>query len=347
VPRLVLGDVFAKASDECVYVVLNAGCDLQFSPINPDRHADPKLPIYLMPGRLEPLGRSTSDPVAKRTELFEWGGATYRILWDAGHVFSVNLEEVQKWCEGKGYHRVARIGSVYALAMQQLWTSSLGRVGLMVTPPLTESADFQIYRRNGVARLEAYGARVKGQVILGTRRLNNADVDWFCLTTEGVEQLLPALRDLPGHFDSLAQAIPEGPHKAGKVRDFRRWSASALAFAGLLDPWLGLLEREHTLAREDGNKLKPDDATTIPITFSWQACPSGKVLSDFGGPNVLLVVDILRPETPQQPTQLAGCQPSEGSLVAGQPSAEAGGDKEGTADGGLAEEKQPEVSGKV
>src|SRR5581483_8396651 len=141
-PRLVLGDILAKTAAELVYVVLNAGCDLQFSPVNPDRHADPKLPIYLMPGTLEPLSQSTSDPTAKRMELFEMADSSYRILWDEGHVFSVNLEDVQNWCTSHGYRRVARVASVYALAIQQRWTANLGRVGLMVTPPLTESADF-------------------------------------------------------------------------------------------------------------------------------------------------------------------------------------------------------------
>jgi len=303
IPRLVLGDILAKTEDELVYMVANAGCDLQFSPINPNRHADPDLPIYLMPGKLEPLSRSTADPAAKRTELFDLEGKPYRILWDQGHVFSVPLGEMQKWCADRNYHRVDRIGLVYALAMQQLWTSSISRVGLMVTPPLTETADFKMYIRNGAGKLEAHGTRVKGQVILGTSRRKNADVDWFFLTTDGMEHVLSALKDAPKLFEAFAQALPDGPHKTNKQADLRRWSESAAAAASRLDSWLGLLEKEHTLTRADGTKLKSGDPTKMPITFCWQTYPGGKPLSDFGGGNILMVVDILRPEAPDEPNR--------------------------------------------
>jgi len=296
VPRLILGDILAKNENEPVYMVLNAGCDLQFSPISPDRHADPDLPIYLMPGKLEPLSHSTSNPAAKRTELFELHNKPYRIVWDHKHVFTVALGQFQKWCEDKQYQRVDRLALVQALAMQQIWTSDSGRVGLMVTPPLTESADFQVYLRNAENKLEPFEGRIRGQVILGSHLRENKHVEWFFLTREGMLQLHAALKTVSGRFKLFEQAAVE-PRKTEKIAELQRLGSRADSSVHDWESWFQLLEREHELPRSAGPRA-PSNSAKMPVAFCWQTYPAGKGIQEFGGKNVFMVIDILRPEVP-------------------------------------------------
>jgi hypothetical protein len=308
-PRLVLGDILAKDETNLVYMVLNASCDLQFSPINPGRSADPSLPIYLLPGHLELLNVSTSDAAAKRTELFELKGKSYRILWDFKHVFTVAHSEIKKWCDDRKYSRIERLSPVYVLSMQQIWTSSVGRVGVMVTPPLTESADFQIYFANGQNLLEPFQARICGQIILGTLRQENQDVEWFLLTTEGMLSLHNALKQYLPQIDQFEAAVPDGPRKNIEVSRLRQLKSKIESTLANGDQWFGLLENEFRIARSDGKRLTLADRAKLPITFFWQAYPKGKLPKECGGSDILLFVDILRPEAPDNPSpQLATAQ---------------------------------------
>jgi len=316
IPRLVLGDILAKDKDNPVFMVVNAGCDLQFSPVNQDRHPDPKLSIYLMPGKLEPLTQSSSNPAIKRTELFELDGSPYRILWDHKHVFTVPLEELQQWAAGRGCKRMARLGLVYALAMQQFWTSDVGRIGLMVTPPLTESADFQIYLLNAEGKLEPFESRVRGQVILGNYRREGKTVEGFLLTREGMLRLHAALKTVPDRFKERELTIVE-PKKAEKIADCQKLRTQAEESARNWEAWFELLEREQELSRETRPR-KCSNPNKMPIAFCWQTYPSGKNINEFGGKNVFAVVDILRTDAPDTPaatspvnlTVDSGVQPS-------------------------------------
>jgi len=297
-PRLALGDIFANSDHRVVFMVVNPACDLQFSPINPKRLADPTLPIYLIPGHLEAFNQSADSKAIARTELFELDGLAFRVLWDHKRVFTVLLGEFETWCRSGGYRRVTRLGLVHALAVQHTWTADLGRVGVPVTPPLTNPGDFRMFLRSADSTLEPFGERVRGQVILGRFRRKGELVDCFILTVDAVSYLRDALENAAKRFQAFAATVPAGPHQAAKSGVLQKLAQQALTARGATTYWYGLLEREQELKRVDGNKWSPEDHLKTPLAFWWQGYPQGKNIKQFGGGEIVLVIDILAPETP-------------------------------------------------
>ena len=295
-PRLALGDIFANSDHRVVFMVVNPACDLQFSPINPKRVADPTLPIYLIPGHLEAFNHSADSKATARTEIFELDGLAFRVLWDQKHVVTVLLREFEAWCLSGGYRRVTRLGLVHALAVQHTWTADLSRVGVPVTPPLTNPGDFRMFLRDADGKLEPFGERVRGQVILGRFRRKDELVDCFILTVDAVSDLRDALENAARRFQEFAVTVPAGPYQAGKSGALQKLAQQAQTAKGAIDYWYGLLEREQELKRVDGTKWSPEEHLKNPLAFWWQAYPGGKPIKQFGGGEIVLVVDILAPE---------------------------------------------------
>lgn len=311
-PKVTLGDIFASNHTLPVLMVVNAACALQFSPANPGRCGDPELSIFLIRGKLESLSESISNTAVKRTELFEFDGTAYRILWDPKHVISVLWGEFGAWCAEKQYRRVGRLAVAHALSVQQTWTADVGRVGVMTTPPLTEPADFQIYLADQTGLMQPHGPRVAGQVILGNCRKEDKLVDCFVLTGEGMSLLRDALAQASAQSRMFADQVPAGPHQGVKAGALRKRAESAGLLRNDWNYWFELVEQEQELRREAGAR-----AVKGPGVFLWQAYPRGKKMETLGN-KVLIVVDILRPESPDAPLPQAGAEASGGQSDQGQ-----------------------------
>lgn len=137
-PFLHLGDLFTSEDKDLVWMVINAQCDLLFTPDNPSRKIKAEQTVLLIPGKLQAITKpiSPEELSRPRTELFELGGKTYRILWDTKNVMSKPIGELKKWQRTKNYRRSARLRLAAALAVQQAFASDLTRVGMPVIPPI-------------------------------------------------------------------------------------------------------------------------------------------------------------------------------------------------------------------
>ena len=137
-PFLHLGDLFTNDSNEIVWMVANAQCDLMFTPDHKSRRMNKDRTVLMLPGRLQPLNKPVSkeDLAKPRTELFESNDRSYRILWDTRGLTSRPMGQIKEWKDAKGYKRTARLRLPAALAVQQAFASSMTRVGMPVAPPL-------------------------------------------------------------------------------------------------------------------------------------------------------------------------------------------------------------------
>ena len=152
IPVLRLGDLLIKEGDDDLYVVVTPDCDLASSPEG-GRAPDLEQSIVMVQGTKCLLkDRRVGD---LRTELFYMQDRQYRIYWDPKKVISLRVSEFHKWYTDNAYSRPARLRSRHALQIQQAFTADLGRVGMPVVPPLSESVNVELYgdTRSGWAQL--------------------------------------------------------------------------------------------------------------------------------------------------------------------------------------------------
>lgn len=145
-PWLHLGDLFTADGSDKVYMIVNAQCDLVFTPDSPHRPPDPNNLVLLLPGKIHPRSEALEDdrPLGFVTDFFEHDSKTYRIVWDPKHVEGKRLKVLRCWLSTKGYKRVKRLRLSAALQVQQAFASHLTRVGLPVCPPLRRPARLQM-----------------------------------------------------------------------------------------------------------------------------------------------------------------------------------------------------------
>ncbi|MGA1840967.1 MAG: hypothetical protein ACMUIU_10110 [bacterium] len=146
-PLLNIGDIFYKDKKSDVYIIMNAQCDLAFTPDYEKRKFDQDKSILILPGKLQNfddyLGNESEGK--PRTDFFITDdGSCFRIIWAIKKWLTKPYGEIEKWLSDEGYERVSRLKLPYALQIQQLFASDLTRVGLPVSPPISQPARIQL-----------------------------------------------------------------------------------------------------------------------------------------------------------------------------------------------------------
>ena len=145
-PYLQLGDIFAKNPDN-VLMVINAQCDLVYSPGISIRPFDENQTVLFVQGRLHKIWEQY-DPKQVKTEFLEYNNDLYRILWNPSLFTAVRYGEVEDRLRNDGYERIARLRLPYALQVQQAFASNLTRVGVPVAPPIHRYMTATVYWKN-------------------------------------------------------------------------------------------------------------------------------------------------------------------------------------------------------
>jgi hypothetical protein len=145
-PLLNIGDVFYKDQQSDVYIIMNAQCDLAFTPDCDQRKFDQNKSILILPGKLQNFNNylEKESEGKPRTDFFITDDGCSRIIWDIKKWFMKPYGEIENWLSDKGYERVSRLKLPYALQIQQLFASDLTRVGLPVSPPIFQPASIQL-----------------------------------------------------------------------------------------------------------------------------------------------------------------------------------------------------------
>ena len=209
-PLYQLGDLLVADKNRSVFLILNAGCDLQFSPGK--RDCDPQQTILLVPGRFEPLHergeetklreRGEEEKNVKRTELFELGDERFRIIWQHTRAVALPYYKIRAEHEPKGYERKWRLKLPYALEIQQHFAAQLTRVGVPTPTPMFRERPVQVYAK------DAKGMYLKvGDIDEGVVVFHHREQDQFILTVDCVHAVL----DIMSQFVTASTAELEVP----------------------------------------------------------------------------------------------------------------------------------------
>lgn len=153
VPYLHLGDLFMSDTGNRMWMVVNAECDLAMS-ADGRRSIPADQSILLIPGLLQPLTELAVDLKKVRTELFEHGGQSYRILWEIKNVVAVPYGNIRMWMGEARCRRIAQLKQPYALEVQRAFSADLTRIGMPVAPPFYRPVKLQLLFRTFQDRLE-------------------------------------------------------------------------------------------------------------------------------------------------------------------------------------------------
>ena len=293
--RVLQGDVFVSPCKTYAYVVVNCGCVLQYSPVNPGRLADPETMLLLLKGLLKPFAEDPGKWEFPRTEPFLIEDLPFRILWDPEKVKPISRAEFKEWFQSKGLKRIARLREVQAASIQQAWAATMARVGLPVSPPSFSSADYDVYIEKA-GKYEKIGAKITGQVILTEHVAKHELVHSFTLTSKGVQELMPAFKAAADALtEALAKNPPDGPHADERRKSDETRIQETAKYATDMGDLFALMEQEHELTRRSKSVWK-SSAGTVPICFTWQGELEGKSIREFKWSNKpSIVVNILSP----------------------------------------------------
>jgi hypothetical protein len=181
--------------------------------------------------------------------------------------------------------RVRRFRTIYALQLQQEFSSALTRVGTIVGPPMRHTVAIKVYFRRGdqkVMLLHDFAVAPENAVAMVGR---NGDglVDLLALSPDAVESIRGSLLSLD---PQLVQALPKTESK--------KW-ASAVGGRGLYRAL------EHGIAYNRGRRIRPlkgeDDILEILGPFATDAPPVDGEKSAIVGPLIIHIVPQPRPQS--------------------------------------------------
>ena len=239
-PYLQLGDLFVNSSSNAVLMIINAQCDLAFSP-NGKRPIPPERSIVLIQGKLQPLIEPIREPNQMRTELFEYRGEKYRILWEIKQIVSYSYKDVVSCLKKDGYMRTARLRQLYALEIQHAFASNLTRVGMPVPPPVYQPLQVCVFSRGEDGNHKKILESTGGMAYLAKTREDEQCILTLDLVKHVVDIVISLATKIEEELITIDPAQPKAKKKIvrlNKRRDeFYRVVDSSQEWLQLLSPF--------------------------------------------------------------------------------------------------------------
>lgn len=202
-------DETSSDSDEPdLFMVINAQCDLAFTPNLATRAIDPDRSILLLPGRLESVRKEARNRSMPKTELYLHERGSYRIVWNTKGVTTVPYGSFKSWQKEAGFQRVARLRLPFALEVQRAFAADLTRVGMPVMPPIFQPIVARVLRANGTTFEE-------------TGELGDEEAAFLVLTRSGQRCVLtlPLIMRFKALLDERLATLRTALVAAGENRD--------------------------------------------------------------------------------------------------------------------------------
>jgi hypothetical protein len=172
------------ARDERIaLLVLTAACDLQ--------HGNARRFLFIV-GVAKPSELLLhKKPNALLTPIMIHNGRQYVIDWDLGAPITWTPRELTTQLDAGNFERVRRFRSLFSLQLQQLFTSSLSRVGTPVIPPVQQLTGVTISFKDheGVLNSLVSTNPTDRQAVVLVGRNENAHIDRLMLAPEIVRDL--------------------------------------------------------------------------------------------------------------------------------------------------------------
>jgi hypothetical protein len=215
-PYLHLGDLFGKPRGKDVLLVVNAACDLTYSPGTARKFPHDHTILFARGtiGQLEEDPR----PHCVKTEPFHHEGHAVRITWDPKRMIAREYGEVWGWLKAEGYVRYGRLCLAYALEVQQSIASNLTRVGMPVRPPGWH-VPVELFCAGGdgnpAVRL---GGPIPDGAFIARRVADGGEANHFVLTVDCITAVMGALDDAIAEYERQ-QAVIAGPGGATEASE--------------------------------------------------------------------------------------------------------------------------------
>lgn len=249
-PLLKLGYIFIKDKGTDLLMVINAACDLSFAP-EASRQLSPEQPIYLIPGSLVQLHQRDYDPELIRTELFEYKGNVYRIIWNHKRAIPIEYKNVWSCLSDNGYILKARLRLPYALQVQQKFAAHLVRIGMPVPPPIYDSADIEVYCKGVDGKYSLLGKTIVDGVVI----IHGKDADHFILTVECVNDILDKLDEIVQHIKSQKDLLnKQDTYYEEKAKSMIKQANKLLEAKEDSESWLKIVENPEPLPKAGKKK---------------------------------------------------------------------------------------------
>ncbi len=180
---------FAKG-ERIALLVLTAACDLQ--------HGNAKTTLFMVGVAKQSELVLHKKPKALVTPVLIHDGKHYTIEWEVGAPIAWTPRELQKQLDSGAFERVRRFRSLFSLQLQQLFTSSLSRVGTPVMPPIQQLTGITIsyvdIDRTLVRLASAESTEQQAVVLVGRNELKY--LDRVMLSPELVSDVRVAMQKL-------------------------------------------------------------------------------------------------------------------------------------------------------
>lgn len=173
---------FAKG-ERIALVVLTAACDIQ--------HGNAKRFLFIAGVARPSELQLHKKPNASLTPILIHDGKHYVVEWELGAPVAWTSKEVADQLESGNFERVRRFRSLFSLQLQQLFTSSLSRVGTPVMPPVQHLTGATISYKDqngGLHQLVSFKPADRKAVVL-VGRTEREHVDRLMLAPDVVSEL--------------------------------------------------------------------------------------------------------------------------------------------------------------
>jgi hypothetical protein len=141
-----------------------------------------------------------TKPTALWTPVLLHNDIRYTIHWDLGAPVAWTLVELSNQLEAGSFERVRRFRSLFSLQLQQLFTSSLSRVGTPVMPPIQFMTGVTIsyVDKDGIAQTLVSAQAAEGKAVLLVGRTERDYVDRLTLAQELTSEVRVKMQKLDG-----------------------------------------------------------------------------------------------------------------------------------------------------
>ncbi len=220
--QLSLGDIFV--SDNQLFIICNAECDLAYSKIN-RRRIKAELPILLIPGKMmEYKGEPLSTPYS----YFETGDSQFHVQFKPNQIFSIPYGDFIYWARCKSARRTFRLKNKPAHYFKKLCADHLFRDGGLVSPPISQSMTIQIKTLNKITSLEIDNIEIDEELIcfVWSKSDKGKNIQKIMCSVEAVDKIVKILTD---KANSLLQEFQDLPDETPDKNKTRAKKASGIA----------------------------------------------------------------------------------------------------------------------
>lgn len=147
-PIINIGDLFYSEDKNDVFTIVNAECDLAFTPFCSSRPYKPDKLIFAVPGKLMAFDKiiTEEEKLKPRTDFLRIkdNDGTFRIIWNTNKWFYIECGNIENWMKQNKYKRIARLRLPYAIMVQKAFSEHITRIGTPVRPPIYQKATISV-----------------------------------------------------------------------------------------------------------------------------------------------------------------------------------------------------------